>query len=338
MLKGKKSIKYLIALTLSVVLALSVIPSLAFKSEAATAVIITDNSDWELKNDKNGRWVENKKTGEYLSNGWYMIDFGTELLYVDSKGEEFWYGYTSPEKAEHYKCNPVDLNANDITYGIDRTSGKIINKSTGEALGEGWYNYRRVHWWYFDASGYACLDNFKDGYPNGIYDDRYYGCYSWYLDANGWYYMNEYGDYLKNEIEMIDGVWYVFDENGYLGKTNTWYDLGYYNKNDNKWISEWWYVGDTAGVAYTGWGQVNGVWYYWDADSQGKRYMTTETWIDGWYTDSEGVAHKGDWYQDANGWYYMADNGVYVTSYLEVGGFRYYFDTNGYWNGKSEEM
>lgn len=329
--------KRLLTAILGTVLTLSIIPCSVIRSEAAVSVLITDNSEWGFKNDENGRWVENNKTGEYLSDGWHMVDFGTQLVQIDSKGEEYWYGYSSTEKADYYKCDPVDLNITDISYGFDRKNGKLINRNSGVSPGEGWYNYRNVHWWYFDENGYACLDNFIDGYPNGIYDDRYFGRYSWYQDENGWYYMNENGDYLENDITMIDGVWYLFDENGYLGKTNSWYDLGYFNSYDNKWISDWWYVGDTAGVPYTGWGQVNGLWYYWNAESQGKRYMEKETWTDGWYTDSEGVAHKGDWYHDSSGWYYMADNGEYVKTYLELDGIRYYFENTGYWNGKSEE-
>ncbi len=301
----------------------------------SSSITITDNSDWQFGGDDDSRWVQNKKTGEYLSGGWYLIDYGTQLLHVDAKGEYIWHGYTSKEKADYYKCSPININNSDYSYKFERDSYKLRNVGNGEKLAQGWYNYKDLHWWYFDSEGYACMDNFTSGYPNGTYDSYYVGCYSWYEDSNGWYYMNESGDYLKSEIAKIDGTWYLFDSDGYLGKANTWYDLGYEYPYENKWISDWWYVGSEIGIPCTGWEQVDGNWYYWYAGSQGKQMMETNTWIDGWYLDKEGIGHQGAWYEDSNGWYYMADNGKYVTSYIELDGVYYMFDSSGYWTGKT---
>lgn len=314
---------------------LSISPVMDIDTEADSySITITDDSDWQLISDDDKKWVENKRTGEYLSNGWYLVDFGTQLLQVDSKGEYYWHGYSSKEKEKYYKCNPTNINVTDYGYKYDRKTHKLKYVSTGVNLASGWYNVKDIHWWYFDSDGYACLDNFKDGYPNGMYDDLYSGCYSWHLDSNGWYYQNEIGDYLKSEVVMIDGVWYLFDENGYLGDANTWYDIGYSYSADEKWVSEWWYIDSSDGIPCIGWAQADGNMYYWNAESQGLKMMVTDQWVDGWYLDENGIGHSGAWYQDSKGWYYMADNGKYVTSYVEIDGVRYYFDSQGYWTGK----
>ena len=329
----KRAISCVIAIFIALILFVSPLFSLDTEADSSS-VTITDNSEWRLMGDESKKWVVNQRTGERLSNGWHLVDFGTQLLQVDSKGEYYWFGYTSDEKAKKYKCTPTKINVTDYSYIYDRESFKLKKISTGAILKQGWYDVRDVHWWYFDSDGYACLDNFVNGYPNGMFDNYFSGCYSWYLDSEGWYYMNESGDYLKNEIVMIGGSWYLFDNNGYLGKTNTWYDLGYYSDN-NVWVSDWWYVGDIEGIPCTGWNQIDGNWYYWHADPQGMAMMEKDRWIDGWYLDNDGIGHAGAWYEDSKGWYYMADNGEYVITYLELDGVRYTFNSQGYWTGES---
>ena len=60
--------KRLLTAILSTVLTLSIIPCSVIRSEAAVSVLITDDSEWGFKNDENGRWVENNKTGENPKN------------------------------------------------------------------------------------------------------------------------------------------------------------------------------------------------------------------------------------------------------------------------------
>lgn len=334
-LKKKRAINLFTSVFIALILFVS--PVFSFDTEADSySVTITDNSEWQLKGDESSRWVENTRTGEYLSNGWYLVDFGTQLLQVDSKGEYYWHGYTSKAQTDYYKCSPININVTDYSYKYDQNTNKLKYISTGVNLASGWYNVKDIHWWYFDADGYACMDNFTNGYPNGVFDDYYFGCYSWHLDSNGWYYVNESGDYVKNAVVMIDGAWYLFDKDGYLGDANTWYDLGYSYASGDKWVSEWWYVGSTEGMPCIGWGQADGNWYYWDASPQGTKMMATDRWKDGWYLDKDGIGHSGSWYEDSTGWYYMADNGAYVTSYIELDGIRYYFNSQGYWTGQSE--
>ena len=46
----------------------------------------------------------------------------------------------------------------------------------------------------------------------------------------------------------------------------------------------------TQGYMYVGWHQIDGKWYYFNEVSDGTLgKLLTNTWIDGWYVDNDGV-------------------------------------------------
>lgn len=96
----------------------------------------------------------------------------------------------------------------------------------------------------------------------------------WKQDSNGWWY-SEGSSWAIGE-RKIDGHYYYFEPTGYMA-------TGWRKVNDNlKYY-------DSNGYGKTGWLQYNGNMYY---ISPLDRNVQTNTYIDGWYTNSDGVASK----------------------------------------------
>lgn len=79
--------------------------------------------------------------------------------------------------------------------------------------------------------------------------------------------------------ELINGAWYPFGADGYV-RSGMVYDVA---------LGGTFYVDINSGMK-TGWQQVDGVWRYFNTESNGKRgIMLTDTTIDGYYIDAEGI-------------------------------------------------
>ena len=112
----------------------------------------------------------------------------------------------------------------------------------------------------------------------------------WMLDEHGWWLrfadntypkgiVRDSGD-ISHSWEQINGKWWAFDETGYA-KTGWLRDEDY---------GGWFYMDPEHGMQ-TGWMLLNGVWYYFNPISDGKRgimYAGQRT-PDGYYVDKNGV-------------------------------------------------
>ena len=134
----------------------------------------------------------------------------------------------------------------------------------------------------------------------------------WGKDEVGYKYQKENGSFAKAEWEPVDGTWYHFDENGYmqtgwLNTGGTWYYLNadgsmakdtwigtYYVDASGAWVIEgwqqsgygWWYQRANGTYPASVWEQINGIWYYFDANG----YMLADTTTpDGYYVDANGA-------------------------------------------------
>lgn len=72
--------------------------------------------------------------------------------------------------------------------------------------------------WYYAGNSGALV---SDCWVGGFYINRdgswtYRPTASWYQDSTGWYYEDTAGWYPVSVWQLIDGVWYEFDEKGYL--------------------------------------------------------------------------------------------------------------------------
>ena len=113
-------------------------------------------------------------------------------------------------------------------------------------------------------------------------------------DEKGTKYQRANGSFAKDEWEPVNGIWYHFDENGYM---------------------------------QTGWLNLDGTWYYLNADGS----MAKDTWIGTYYVDGSGAWVVEGWQNNGYGWWYQRANGTYPASEWEIiNGIWYYFDENGY--------
>ncbi|EOU2067166.1 N-acetylmuramoyl-L-alanine amidase family protein [Clostridium perfringens] len=94
----------------------------------------------------------------------------------------------------------------------------------------------------------------------------------------GWINTNGIWYFYKNGIIQTgwlndNGIWYYLNENGSMA-------TGWYKVDSN------WYYSNSNGVMQTGWLNDNGTWYYLNSSGE----MVTNTIIDGWKIDSNGIA------------------------------------------------
>lgn len=136
----------------------------------------------------------------------------------------------------------------------------------------------------------------KKGYVNsltGIITGSAAGYSRWIQDEAGWKLQYADGTFASGTMatdengntyeqvmwEMINGAWYPFGADGYV-KSGLVHDAA---------LGGMFYVDIETGMK-TGWQLVDGVWRYFNTVSDGKRgIMMTDTTIDGYYIDAEGI-------------------------------------------------
>lgn len=137
----------------------------------------------------------------------------------------------------------------------------------------------------------------------------------WKKENNKWYYIKQDGKYQKNGWLLIDSKYYYFDANGAMKtgwhkENEKWYYLESNGAMTKGWkkLSDKWYYFENNGEARIGWKKLDGKWYYFEQDTSmrtgwkminNKWYyfyesgmMATNTVIDGWTINNEGIATK----------------------------------------------
>ena len=129
--------------------------------------------------------------------------------------------------------------------------------------------------------------NVEQGVITGTANQTVNDGYShWMKDAKGWWLRFSDGTWPMADRtgaqhwEKINGRWWAFDETGYA-KTGWLRDEDY---------GGWFYMDLEHGMQ-TGWGLLDGVWYYFNPISDGKRGMmyAGQRTLDGYYVDKNGV-------------------------------------------------
>ena len=164
----------------------------------------------------------------------------------------------------------------------------------------------------------------------------------WYEIDGRWYYFNENGRVFTDQgAHEIDGKIYCFDQEGALSTTNRWVQVngkwrywlteGEYYKGD--WLEEndVWYYLEENGDAVTGWKEIRGNWYYFNANCS----LAIDTWIGNYYVNEFGVwepgATRDEWVLAGSRWWYRHADGSYTRSGWElINGSWYYFDGAGW--------
>ena len=89
-----------------------------------------------------------------------------------------------------------------------------------------------------------------------------------------------------------NGIWYFYKngimQTGWLNDNSIWYYLNENGSMATGWYKVYskWYYSNSNGVMQTGWLNDNGTWYYLNSSGE----MVTNTIIDGWKIDSNGIA------------------------------------------------
>ena len=116
---------------------------------------------------------------------------------------------------------------------------------------------------------------------------------SWVQSGSRWWYKHSDGSYTANGWEKINGVWYRFDNSGWMQtgwvKDGSWYYLDGSGAMKTGWLKDngsWYYLQD-SGAMKTGWMKVSGKWYY--AYSSGALAINTTT------PDGYRVNYNGEW-------------------------------------------
>ena len=119
------------------------------------------------------------------------------------------------------------------------------------------------------------------------------GSSSWIRSGSRWWYKHADGSYTTNGWEKINGVWYRFDNSGWMQtgwvKDGSWYYLDGSGAMKTGWLKDngSWYYLDSSGAMKTGWMKVSGKWYY--AYSSGTLAVNTTT------PDGYRVNYNGEW-------------------------------------------
>ena len=97
----------------------------------------------------------------------------------------------------------------------------------------GWLNIGGA-WYYLNADGSMAKDTwigtyYVDGSGSWVIE-------GWQNNGYGWWYQRANGTYPHNEWEIINGIWYYFDENGYMLADTTTPD-GYYVDVNGAWVN-----------------------------------------------------------------------------------------------------
>lgn len=134
-------------------------------------------------------------------------------------------------------------------------------------------------------------ENTNSGQKNGVNHSQYFG--SWIQSNGRWWFKHNDGSYTSNGWEKINGVWYRFDNSGWMQtgwvKDGSWYYLDSSGAMKTGWLKDngSWYYLDSLGAMKTGWMKVSGKWYY--AYSSGALAINTTT------PDGYRVNANGEW-------------------------------------------
>ncbi len=146
------------------------------------------------------------------------------------------------------------------------------------------------------ASGSRGYSDYGDGDGgSGSFAD------GWILVNNRWRYQNKDGSYASNCWKLIGGLWYSFDQSGYM-RTGWYFEsldgYWYYLKADGSMAVGWqqidgkWYYFNPMTIGITGWNRLNDIWKFSVMDNpgvpQGAMYQSQMT-PDGYQVDDQGV-------------------------------------------------
>jgi len=186
-------------------------------------------------------------------------------------------------------CKDKNLNYKDTSGNGSNNSSGNGSSSTSGGSGKGSK----------DTTGTNPSPKYSTEWINGKWYDAngthtYEHILSWKCNDKGWWIEDSSGWYAVSCWQKIDGLWYYFDELGYMASdewrdgwrlssdgSQTYKEEGSWHASGNK----WWF-GDASGwYASATWQKINGSWYYFDDSG----YMVTNQYVNGYWLGADGV-------------------------------------------------
>lgn len=294
--------------------------------------------------DENGNYVKNEF--RWINGKWYYFDAQGHMLtgWQNINGYSYYFEDSGAMSASQY-VDGYWLNADGTWTYPYRASWRLNSVGWWYGDDSGWY--ARNQWetingidYYFDNNGYMVSNRYIQGYWLGADGGlRYPYQASWQINPRGWRYGDTAGWYARNQWESIDGVYYYFDDDGYMVANK--YVQGYWLGADGAWrypyraswrlnSRGWWYGDATGWYARNQWESIDGTYYFFDRNG----YLLANQYIGGYWLGASGAWTYPDiasWHLDSNGWWYGDNTGWYARNeQLRIDGTTYQFDAQGY--------
>ncbi|MCI6432013.1 MAG: L,D-transpeptidase family protein [Oliverpabstia sp.] len=291
----------------------------------ATEVVIQNG--WQ-QIDGNWYWIENGKaaSGWRSINGkWYYMDPATNVMMT---------GFFTAEDGKTYYCDGSGA----MKTGWLKLSGQWYYFSGSGAMQEGWLNLGGS-WYYLTPESGIMKTGWYQVNNVWYYSDSSGAMKTGWLNLGGtWYYLAGSGAMQEGWIQL-SGKWYYLTPGSGAMKTG-WYQVNnvwYYSDGSgamaaNRWVGNYYLTGSGAMATSTWIGP-----YYVGADGKwipnyGTVYEDAK-WVnvDGkWYYElKDGTYYKKTWLKIDGKWYSFEADGTMVTGWKYIGGYKYYFGSNG---------
>lgn len=263
-------------------------------SDTLVVTIKTKPVKGELETPEDAYWREN----QLGSAEWKKVDN------VDTYEVSLYKGSSSIYKIKAYKGTRVNF------YPYMTSAGTYSFKVRSVASNEGLKDYAENSEWIESDELYIAkesvsngsgkidynINNGNGGSPDGS-GSNVTGQVGWIQNGSKWCYRYPDGTYQKGSWLLVNGIWYLFDQEG-------WMMTGWQENKGN------WYYLDGSGAMRTGWVQASNGWYFLNI---GPEAMA-------------GIMWRSQWLDWNNKRYYLTDTGVMAEGWKEIGGKWYYFN------------
>ena len=264
---------------------------------------------------------EPKYTGLYKADGetYYQVDSKPITNTWKWHGGR-WYYFGADGKMLKSTVTPdgylVDIEGMLVSPGWSYQGGKWYYALSGGKVFRGDWKKIGGVWYAFHDNGVMYSHEWSGSYflkDSGAMADN-----EWVFDRNynSWFYIKPGGVYASREWK---GDYYL-KAGGYMAKSEFIYDPNY---------KATYYLKEDGSYARNQWLLIKGKWYHFRKYGE----LDTNKWIGSYYVKADGMMAENEWIYDKNysGYFYLKEDGVYVTNIFTIDGKKHAFQDNGLW-------
>ena len=264
---------------------------------------------------------EPKYTGLYKADGetYYQVDSKPITNTWKWHGGR-WYYFGADGKMLKSTVTPdgylVDIEGMLVSPGWNYQGGKWYYALSGGKVFRGDWKKIGGVWYAFHDNGVMYSHEWSGSYflkDSGAMADN-----EWVFDRNynSWFYIKPGGVYASREWK---GDYYL-KAGGYMAKSEFIYDPNY---------KATYYLKEDGSYARNQWLLIKGKWYHFRKYGE----LDTNKWIGSYYVKADGMMAENEWIYDKNysGYFYLKEDGVYVTNIFTIDGKKHAFQDNGLW-------